>query len=189
LIFSLIIETRLINTLFFEQHIQPPVFTSQTESKKVIYSVKEKNASLNHQNMNKSESPSFSENGSFSDLSISTQKTASEELSTNTTDFDNMSNDTSFTLPSSSFTSSSNCEKTRKKITFLLPEMNEFSEPSYFKRQNHNRRMSTPVVSTLSLPQMRPKIPSLKMRKALDGLDLKSSVPISPTRLCQDWGN
>jgi hypothetical protein len=139
--------------------------------------------------MNKSESPSFSENGSFSDLSISTQKTASEELSTNTTDFDNMSNDTSFTLPSSSFTSSSTCEKTRKKITFLLPEMNEFSEPSYFKRQNHNRRMSTPVVSTLSLPQMRPKIPSLKMRKALDGLDLKSSVPISPTRLCQDWGN
>ncbi|RWS11209.1 protein phosphatase 1 regulatory subunit 37-like protein, partial [Dinothrombium tinctorium] len=76
-----------------------------------------------------------------------------------------------------------NVQKSKRKISFLLPESKDStSSTSNF---NKNRRMSTPATSAVKTPRSR--VPSLKMFKTLDSLDLKSSVPLSPTRLLQGW--
>lgn len=68
-----------------------------------------------------------------------------------------------------------------KKLSLLLPETSN---------HNKNRRMSTPAMSTTSGQQntkkARPKIPTLKIISPdLNALDLRSSVPLSPTSLCR----
>ncbi|XP_015787914.1 protein phosphatase 1 regulatory subunit 37 [Tetranychus urticae] len=80
--------------------------------------------------------------------------------------------------------------KPKKRISFALPDdtcgFPGSSSEAFTKLRN--RRMSSPAVpnnSTAVHKPTRPKIPSLKMYKILDGLDLKSSVPLSPTRLYQ----
>ncbi|RWS30785.1 protein phosphatase 1 regulatory subunit 37-like protein [Leptotrombidium deliense] len=78
-----------------------------------------------------------------------------------------------------------NVQKPKRKISFLLPEKQTESLDS--GKYNHNRRMSTPAMSTAATKKHRSRVPSLKMFKTLESLDLKSSVPLSPTRLCQGW--
>ncbi|KAF8792956.1 Protein phosphatase 1 regulatory subunit 37 like protein [Argiope bruennichi] len=66
-----------------------------------------------------------------------------------------------------------------KKLTFLLPD-------DYIENINGiktNRRMSTPAVASQRLLQQKHKALNLKLGRQLEGLDLKSSVPLSPTRL------
>lgn len=72
-----------------------------------------------------------------------------------------------------------------KKLSLLLPETSN---------HNKNRRMSTPAISTTMSHQnakkQRPKIPTLKIISPdLNALDLRSSVPLSPTSLCKSKGN
>lgn len=79
-------------------------------------------------------------------------------------------------------------EKMKKRISFALPEdTHDFGSSEAFRNLS-KRRMSSPAVSTNVRPKNRPKIPSLKEYKILDGLDLRSSVPLSPTRLYQGLG-
>ena len=68
-----------------------------------------------------------------------------------------------------------------KKLSLLLPESSN---------HNKNRRMSTPAMSTTvgqqNTKKQRPKIPTLKIISPdLNALDLRSSVPLSPTSLCR----
>lgn len=68
-----------------------------------------------------------------------------------------------------------------KKLSLLLPETSN---------HNKNRRMSTPAMSTTvghqNAKKQRPKIPTLKIISPdLNALDLRSSVPLSPTSLCR----
>ncbi|CAL1266856.1 unnamed protein product [Larinioides sclopetarius] len=66
-----------------------------------------------------------------------------------------------------------------KKLTFLLPD-------DYMENINGiktNRRMSTPAVASQRLLQQKHKALNLKLGRQLEGLDLRSSVPLSPTRL------
>lgn len=68
-----------------------------------------------------------------------------------------------------------------KKLSLLLPETSN---------HNKNRRMSTPAMSTTvgqqNVKKQRPKIPTLKIISPdLNALDLRSSVPLSPTSLCR----
>ena len=71
-----------------------------------------------------------------------------------------------------------------KKLSLLLPESSN---------HNKNRRMSTPAMSTpgnqQAIKKQRPKIPTLKIISSdLNALDLRSSVPLSPTSLCKRNG-
>ena len=69
--------------------------------------------------------------------------------------------------------------KVVKKLTFLLPE--DFSENT--SRMRNDRRMSTPTLTSQRLLQQKQNVLNLKLGRQLEGLDLKSSVPLSPTRL------
>ncbi|GFV04613.1 retrovirus-related Pol polyprotein from transposon TNT 1-94 [Trichonephila clavipes] len=69
--------------------------------------------------------------------------------------------------------------KVVKKLTFLLPD--DYTE--HMNGMKTNRRMSTPAVATQKLVQQKHKAMNLKLGRQLEGLDLKSSVPLSPTRL------
>ncbi|XP_042911305.1 protein phosphatase 1 regulatory subunit 37 isoform X2 [Parasteatoda tepidariorum] len=70
--------------------------------------------------------------------------------------------------------------KTVKKLTFVLPD--DFTEHS--GKAKNNRRMSTPAVLSQKVAQKHNSL-TLKLGRQLEGLDLKSSVPLSPTRLCE----
>ena len=77
------------------------------------------------------------------------------------------------------------CEP-RRRISFLLPETAE----NPFGISLKNRRMSTPAMPSSAAQQQnkpsRPKIPTLKiLSENLNALDLRSSVPLSPTSLCK----
>ncbi|GIY53846.1 protein phosphatase 1 regulatory subunit 37 [Caerostris darwini] len=69
--------------------------------------------------------------------------------------------------------------KVVKKLTFILPD--DYTEN--INGMKTNRRMSTPAVISQKLVQQKPKALTLKLGRQLEGLDLKSSVPLSPTRL------
>ncbi|KAI1284822.1 Protein phosphatase 1 regulatory subunit 37 [Halotydeus destructor] len=85
--------------------------------------------------------------------------------------------------------SSSEPLKVRKKTSFVLPEGHSDAIKGTNNNKDYanvNRRMSTPNMPSspaIAIPRPRPKIPSLKTLTTLDSLDLKSSVPLSPTRL------
>ncbi|XP_035225893.1 protein phosphatase 1 regulatory subunit 37-like [Stegodyphus dumicola] len=66
-----------------------------------------------------------------------------------------------------------------KKLTFVLPD--DFCEDSNGRRKD--RRMSTPTLASQRLIQQKSNALNLKLGRQLEGLDLKSSVPLSPTRL------
>lgn len=96
--------------------------------------------------------------------------------------------------------------KPKKRISFALPADEDIGRgcggqdgaagggggSSQVFNKLRNRRMSSPAIPNNSamtnVQPARPKIPSLKMYKILDGLDLRSSVPLSPTRLYQSLG-
>lgn len=69
--------------------------------------------------------------------------------------------------------------KVVKKLTFLLPE--DFVENT--SRMRNDRRMSTPTLTSHRLLHQKQNVLNLKLGRQLEGLDLKSSVPLSPTRL------
>ncbi|GFY68953.1 protein phosphatase 1 regulatory subunit 37 [Trichonephila inaurata madagascariensis] len=69
--------------------------------------------------------------------------------------------------------------KVVKKLTFQLPD--DYTE--HMNGMKTNRRMSTPAVATQKLVQQKHTAMNLKLGRQLEGLDLKSSVPLSPTRL------
>lgn len=69
--------------------------------------------------------------------------------------------------------------KVVKKLTFLLPE--DFVENT--SRMRNDRRMSTPTLTSQRLLHQKQNVLNLKLGRQLEGLDLKSSVPLSPTRL------
>lgn len=82
-------------------------------------------------------------------------------------------------------TPSSEVAKLKKRISFIVPETHsDVRQPTYAERYAKNRRMSTPILSACkAVARPKPKLPSLKMCQNLDSLDLRSSVPLSPTRL------
>lgn len=69
--------------------------------------------------------------------------------------------------------------KVVKKLTFLLPD--DFCEHSTEMRKD--RRMSTPTLTSQKLVKQKQNALNWKLGRQLEGLDLKSSVPLSPTRL------
>lgn len=98
---------------------------------------------------------------------------------------DFMSDSTSH--PSSPSSISQVHHEPRRRISFLLPES---AEGPVGSNNLKNRRMSTPAMPSVAAQQRskpsRPKIPTLKiLSENLNALDLKSSVPLSPTSLCK----
>lgn len=88
------------------------------------------------------------------------------------------------TSPSSSQGSEDESEKEnkkKKKITFLLPEAMESSGICM------DRRMSTPALPMSRKKIERPSALNLKLGRQLESLDLRSSVPLSPTRLLEGF--
>lgn len=69
--------------------------------------------------------------------------------------------------------------KVVKKLTFQLPD--DYREPT--NGIKNNRRMSTPTLNSQRVGQHKQKVLNLKLGRQLESLDLKSSVPLSPTRL------
>lgn len=67
-------------------------------------------------------------------------------------------------------------ESKNKTVVFDLPDI--LSSPHHIKTE---RRMSTPIENIQKLQC------NLKLCKQLDCLDLKSSIPLSPTRLMEGW--
>lgn len=70
--------------------------------------------------------------------------------------------------------------KSSKKLSFVLPE----TPPSTLNMRK-DRRMSTPAMPIAAKSLRRPN--PLKLCKALESLDLRSCVPLSPTRLYEGW--
>ncbi|XP_023239315.1 protein phosphatase 1 regulatory subunit 37-like [Centruroides sculpturatus] len=70
---------------------------------------------------------------------------------------------------------------TKKRITFLLPEPMESSGICM------DRRMSTPALPMAPKKIQRPSALNLKLGRQLESLDLRSSVPLSPTRLLEGF--
>lgn len=69
--------------------------------------------------------------------------------------------------------------KVIKKLTFVLPD--DFCEHTNGIRKD--RRMSTPALTSQRVLHQKQNALNLKLGRMLEGLDLKSSVPLSPTRL------
>lgn len=69
--------------------------------------------------------------------------------------------------------------KANKRITFLLPE----NEETRSHEMRKDRRMSTPTLTSSRLVTHQHKALTLKLGRQLESLDLRSSVPLSPTRL------
>ncbi|KAL1418106.1 hypothetical protein MTO96_026253 [Rhipicephalus appendiculatus] len=73
----------------------------------------------------------------------------------------------------------------RRKISFQLPE-GTTGEGGRLLNGRGDRRMSTPAMP-VSNSAARKKLTALKLCKRLESLDLRSTVPLSPTRLLEGW--
>lgn len=71
-----------------------------------------------------------------------------------------------------------------KKIAGLTLPLQNTTEPS--ETEQKVRRLSSPTISTV--PSLSRKTHSIKCCKELEGLDLRSTVPLSPTRLHESFG-
>lgn len=80
---------------------------------------------------------------------------------------------------------SSNVGERRRKISFQLPE-GTTGEGGRLLNGRGDRRMSTPAMP-VSNSAARKKLTALKLCKRLESLDLRSTVPLSPTRLLEGW--
>ncbi|XP_064464006.1 protein phosphatase 1 regulatory subunit 37-like isoform X2 [Ornithodoros turicata] len=76
-----------------------------------------------------------------------------------------------------------NGEERKRKISFFLPEGEEVR--SSVTGMRNDRRMSTPAMPVTRYASK--KKLTLKLCKRLESLDLRSSVPLSPTRLLESW--
>ncbi|KAH8028159.1 hypothetical protein HPB51_013663 [Rhipicephalus microplus] len=81
---------------------------------------------------------------------------------------------------------SGNIGERRRKISFQLPEGTTGEGGRLFNGRG-DRRMSTPAMP-VSNSAARKKLTALKLCKRLESLDLRSTVPLSPTRLLEGWG-
>lgn len=72
----------------------------------------------------------------------------------------------------------------RRKISFQLPEGTTGEGGRLLN--GRDRRMSTPAMP-VSNNAARKKLTALKLCKRLESLDLRSTVPLSPTRLLEGW--
>ncbi|XP_065292678.1 protein phosphatase 1 regulatory subunit 37-like [Dermacentor albipictus] len=73
----------------------------------------------------------------------------------------------------------------KRKISFQLPE-GTTGEGGRLLNGRADRRMSTPAMP-VSNSAARKKLTALKLCKRLESLDLRSTVPLSPTRLLEGW--
>lgn len=76
----------------------------------------------------------------------------------------------------------------KRKISFKLPEgeTDERGDGDSYSSMRNNRRMSTPAMPVSSCAAK--KKLTFKLCKRLESLDLRSTVPLSPTRLLEGWG-
>lgn len=75
----------------------------------------------------------------------------------------------------------------RRKISFQLPEGTTGEGGRGLINGRSDRRMSTPAMPVANAATARKKLSTLKLCKRLESLDLRSTVPLSPTRLLEGW--
>ncbi|KAH9375876.1 hypothetical protein HPB48_017394 [Haemaphysalis longicornis] len=74
-----------------------------------------------------------------------------------------------------------------RKISFQLPEGTTGEGGRGLINGRSDRRMSTPAMPVANAAAARKKLSTLKLCKRLESLDLRSTVPLSPTRLLEGW--
>lgn len=74
----------------------------------------------------------------------------------------------------------------QKKSGFTLPLENSHISEQPIEPEQKARRLSSPTISTV--PSISRKTHSIKCCKELEGLDLRTTVPLSPTRLHEGFG-
>lgn len=75
----------------------------------------------------------------------------------------------------------------RRKISFQLPEGTTGEGGGRLINGRSDRRMSTPAMPVANAAAARKKLSTFKLCKRLESLDLRSTVPLSPTRLLEGW--
>ncbi|XP_077522638.1 uncharacterized protein LOC144133422 isoform X1 [Amblyomma americanum] len=75
----------------------------------------------------------------------------------------------------------------KRKISFQLPEGTTGEGGRRLINGRGDRRMSTPAMPVSNSSAARKKLSALKLCKRLESLDLRSTVPLSPTRLLEGW--